>query len=137
MKFEEYNSKCNEIVEELMAIVDGKFAVCDTDDREDYGLGEMIPWEELNGIDYSYGEFLTATLYEYFDRDIYNIDYVCDSNKEYKACRVMIACGGPNIYIDTWEEKVLLYWGCECGESDLPRYVVDEIDEIFEQYWNI
>lgn len=70
----------------------------------------------------------------YFDDDIYNLDYVVRVKCGLMGVRIMIACGGPNIWIDTFEEKVVGYWGSTKCESSLPRYVCDDIDDIFLEY---
>lgn len=39
------------------------------------------------------------SLYDYFD-DVYDIEYRIDGEGNYKSVSLMIACGGPNIYVD-------------------------------------
>lgn len=51
-----------------------------------------------------------ATIDDYFS-DFYDVDFVVGRDKKYKACRVLVAFGGPNIYIDTWKQEVRLEWG--------------------------
>lgn len=46
----------------------------------------------------------------YFD-DTYNIDYVWRLGYGLIGVRVMVACGGPNIWVDTFEKTVHGYWG--------------------------
>lgn len=53
---------------------------------------------------------------DYFS-EIYNINYILDSDKKYIACRVMVACGGPNIYINTYDKEVELYWRFSCSKT--------------------
>lgn len=74
-------------------------------------------------------------LYDYF-ADCLDIEYRCNSSKEYRSVSVMVTCGGPNIYIDTDEKAVLLYWW-----SDRARYYISDdaaraIDDWAEEYWN-
>ena len=49
----------------------------------------------------------------------------------------MVACGGPNIYIDTASALVKLYWWTEYAEYPLSYSARDAIDEWAEEYWNI
>jgi hypothetical protein len=79
-------------------------------------------------------EIEPASAWDYFD-EYYNLDYVIDCNLEYTACRVMVACGGPNIYINTWDKCVELYWWTESGKAYLPGYVCDYIDEYFSEIY--
>ena len=87
--------------------------------------GEQIAFEDLE----------VATIGDYFD-DFYDVDYVVGSDKKYKACRVLVAYGGPNIYIDTWEQKVQLEWWGEHAEAHIPDNLCEQIDEFFEMLYN-
>lgn len=46
----------------------------------------------------------------YFE-DTYNIDYIWRLGCGLMGVRVMVACGGPNIWVDTYEKTVHGYWG--------------------------
>ena len=87
--------------------------------------GEKIPEDEIE----------VATIGDYFD-DYYDIDYIIDSQKRYKACRVLVAFGGPNIYIDTWDRQVQLYWWSNTATADIPCELCAAIDEFFEAIYN-
>ena len=58
-------------------------------------------------------------VYSIFDiYEIFNINYVINSNflkdkcrDNFMGCELMVACGGPNVWIDTNDMKVKLYWG--------------------------
>ena len=81
------------------------------------------------------GDIEIATIGDYFD-DFYDIDYVIGSDKHYKACRVLVAFGGPNIYINTWDEQVQLEWWSEKAIADIPKDLCMVIDEFFEEIYN-
>ena len=83
--------------------------------------GEKIPQDELE----------VATIGDYFD-DFYDIDYIVDSNKKYKACRVLVAFGGPNICIDTWMQRVMLSWWGEYAKAYIPDDLCEQIDDFFK-----
>ena len=87
--------------------------------------GEKIPQDELE----------IATIDDYFD-DFYDVDYVVGSDKKYKACRVLVAYGGPNIYIDTWDGQVQLEWWGEHAEAHIPNDLCEQIDEFFEMLFD-
>ena len=76
------------------------------------------------------GEIEVATIGDYFS-DFYDIDYIIGSNKKYKACRVLVAFGGPNIYIDTWRQEVQLEWWGDTATAGIPEELRAEIDEFF------
>ena len=69
--------------------------------------------------------------------DILDIEYRCGSDKEYRSCKIMVACGGPNIYIDTAAALVKLYWWTDYAEYPISYNTRDAIDEWAEEYWNI
>ena len=77
------------------------------------------------------GDLEVATIGDYFS-DFYDVDYIVDRNKHYKACRVLVAFGGPNIYIDTWEKQVQLFWWSNTATADIPHELCEQIDEFFE-----
>ena len=80
------------------------------------------------------GDLEIATIGDYFN-DFYDVDYVVGSDKKYKACRVLVAFGGPNIYIDTWDGQVQLEWWGEHAEAHIPNDLCEQIDEFFEMLY--
>ena len=80
------------------------------------------------------GDIEPASLFDYFN-DYLDVDYIIDSHKEYKACRVMVTCGGPNIYINTWSREVQLFWWTERATAVIPANICDEIDSIFQEFY--
>ena len=77
------------------------------------------------------GDLEVATIGDYFD-DFLDVDYIIGSDKRYKACRVLVAFGGPNIYIDTWEGQVQLEWWGKHAEAYIPDDLCEQIDDFFE-----
>ena len=74
------------------------------------------------------------SLYDYFD-DVYDIEYRIDGEGNYKSVSLMIACGGPNIYVDTNDAYVKLYWGSTYVDAPISYDISDEIDDIFEKMY--
>lgn len=65
-------------------------------------------------------------------RDALDIEYVKDSGGNYRGAIVLVAFGGPNIWIDTrWKEVRGAWWGDSCTVS----YNRDELglDEALEE----
>ena len=81
------------------------------------------------------GDIEIADIGDYFD-DFYDVDYVIGNDKHYKACRVLVAFGGPNIYIDTWEKEVQLFWWSDTAIADIPDELCAAIDDFFETIYN-
>ena len=70
----------------------------------------------------------------YFDDDIYNLDYVWRRGYGLIGMRIMVACGGPNIWIDTMEGAVCGYWGTDVYKAYLTTACVDAINDYFAEY---
>jgi hypothetical protein len=65
-----------------------------------------------------------VSAYDYL-QDALDIEYVIGSNKQYLGARVLVAFGGPNIWINTRTKQVEGYWW---GESAIVSYNTDEMD---------
>lgn len=87
---------------------------CGEENRED-------AWEQLS-------------LYDYFS-DCLDIEYRCGSDREYRSAQIMVACGGPNIYIDTAEKAVLLYWWTDRARYYLSSDACEAVDDWAREYW--
>lgn len=88
--------------------------------------GEIVEYYDLEQLN----------LYDYFENDIYDIEYRVGSDREYRSARVMVACGGPNIYIDTKTKDVELYWWNESARYPIAYDTIDELDNFFEELFN-
>lgn len=133
---EENWEHCKNIADELEELVNGDFVnvdgeaveVQEDEDGNDYVI---VDGEKVDADDYD-----TYTLYDYFN-DVFDIRYTVDSDLDYSGVRVMVACGGPNIYIDTVQRKVMLYWWTDYAEYDLASEVVEEIDAVFSEFYEM
>lgn len=124
---------CRRIAEELEAYADGRVYRCPE-------CGACITDENLfcdcgAQVDLISGEWEQLSLYDYFS-DCLDIEYRCGSDKEYRSVSIMVACGGPNIYIDTAEKAVLLYWWTDRARHYLSSDAVDAVNDWAEEYWN-
>lgn len=135
-----HDQHCKAIADKLEAIASGGLYKCPE-------CGEWIEWNDNQyndesacytcsecGATFEESELETVSFYDYFENAL-DIDYITNSKKEYKACRIMVACGGPNIYINTWERKVELYWWTESGSFYLSSDACNAIDECMEEYF--
>ena len=43
----------------------------------------------------------------------YDIRYYVDSRKRYLGAEIMVAGGGPTVWVDTWDNEVKGYWGSD------------------------
>ena len=44
---------------------------------------------------------------------VYNIEWITHQDKSYKAARLLVAGGGPNIWVNLQTGTVDGYWGCD------------------------
>ena len=45
--------------------------------------------------------------------DVYDVEWITYQDHSYKAARLMVAGGGPNIWVNTQDGTVDGYWGCD------------------------
>lgn len=129
MKKIEHNEHCKQIAETLKKYVDGTITrcpMCGTEFQD--GTSECTECGEETEI---------QSIYDFFT-DIYNTKFRVSSKDadEVESVSFMVAYGGPNIYIDTAERKVLLYWWTESGEAWLDDDVVEAVNEFANELWN-
>ena len=85
-----------------------------------------------NGLTNEEGEPVHG--FDYLE-DVLDIQYIVTSEKQYIGARVLVAFGGPNIWINTQTKTIEGYWW---DESAFASYYNDEIglDEALEEIWN-
>lgn len=134
---DENSATCECIAYECEMYADGEYSRCPECGEQLYMCRDEIGDKykcptcgAVNDVD----DYEQCSLYDYF-ADMLDIDWIIDSNKEYKACRIMMACGGPNIYINTWDKQVELYWWTESAKYPLSYQAVESINEWAEEYW--
>lgn len=80
-------------------------------------------------------EYNVVSLYDYIS-DNYGIDITMDLNdyvrgsRELRGANIMIAFGGPNIYINTISCAVRCYWGCGSYEEPISEEAAERIDNV-------
>ena len=76
------------------------------------------------------------TLYDYFS-DCFDIEYRVSGRDadDLRSVRIMVACGGPNIYIDTETKNVELYWWGDRASYPIAYDVIDEIEAWASELW--
>ena len=80
------------------------------------------------------GDVEPASLFDYFN-DFLDIDYVVDREKQFKGARIMVTCGGPNIFIDSYRGIVELFWWTEHATAEIPANICDEINEVLREFY--
>jgi hypothetical protein len=82
-----------------------------------------------NGVD-SDGEEMSA--YDYLE-DSLDIEYICNSQRECIGARILVAFGGPNIWVDTRNNIVKGAWWDEHASQEFEDNIGlnDAIIELF------
>lgn len=91
---------------------------------------ESIAKDLENLIDADYEEMM-----EYFE-GAYDVKYTINSDHSYYAVRIMVAGGGPNIFINTWERRVEGYWWFDSADARFSREACEVIDDFFKELYN-
>lgn len=141
----ENREHCKRIAEELEEYADGNVYRCPECGREH-------TWDQIEASEHEdecgwavytcpdCGEEIREdaweqlSLYDYFS-DCLDIEYRCGSDREYRSAQIMVACGGPNIYIDTAEKAVLLYWWTDRARYYLSSDACEAVDDWAREYW--
>ena len=147
---EENYNYCKRVAKELEAYASGDYCRCNT-------CGEIFKEEEItekeatitatNDQEYTTEEkicpecdaYLNSvdplSLYDYFE-DFLDVEYIIDSRGNYIGSKIYITLGGPTVWIDTPTSEVKLHWASERASYPIDFDVRDQIDEIFEEFYN-
>ena len=65
---------------------------------------------------------------------VYSIEWICHQDKTYKSARLMVAGGGPNIWVNLQTNKVEGYWwGDYCAHNFVDNIGLDQyLEEIYD-----
>ena len=153
---EEHNKHCKDIAKNITDYADGIVYKCPfcgdefednrkLNDEQEYiadsdhdESGAMrCPWcgEWVQFDDYTEDNYAeVCSLFDYFS-DAYDFRVTrsgLSKDGDILGVEILIAFGGPNIWVDTLDQKVKLFWWGDRGEWDIPGYVCEQIDEEIE-----
>lgn len=139
--------QCKAIAENLEKVASGDYFLHNGKlfpiDTEDFGEVDDCKYDDENevyimpdGEELREGDIYPVDIVEYLGDGVYDIEYTIGSDKEYRGVRLMIACGGPNIYINTKSGDVELYWWSESARYPMSSDVVNMIDSIYEEMFS-
>ena len=66
-----------------------------------------------NGYETEHDEDDEGTLATRFMEGVYDIEWITHRDKSYKAARLLVAGGGPNIWVNLQDMNVEGYWGSD------------------------
>ena len=61
--------------------------------------------------------------------EAYSLQYTINGDGTYLGVQVMLAGGGPNVWLDTYQEEICGYWG-----SDKYTRIISDFEYI-DEYW--
>ena len=133
-----------EIADNLEKVASGDYFMYDGDlypiDTDDFSEVKGCRYDEENdmyimadGEELCESDVYPASWFDWLGDNEYDIEYTIGGNKEYRGVRIMIACGGPNIYINTNSGDVELYWWNESARYPMASDVVNMIDSTYEE----
>ena len=102
--------------------------------KEDTLCGEYTYYIMPDGEEILEDDVEPASLFDYFN-DFLDIGYVVDREKQFKGARIMVTCGGPNIFIDSYRGIVELFWWTEHATAEIPANICDEINEVLREFY--
>lgn len=76
------------------------------------------------------------TLYDYICESL-DIKFISNPSHELLGGILAVALGGPNVYVDTYEKQIKGFWGNDNFYLPLDNDVVDELNFILEELFNI
>lgn len=69
--------------------------------------------------------------------DALDFEYTIDSQRQYKAAKIWVTLGGPNVWVDTWARAVCLAWGNDRAEYPISYDTADELDNVMAEIWDM
>lgn len=137
----ENREHCKAIAERLEAIANNEYYRCPE-------CGEWIKYENVQyndenatytcqecGATFDECDLEAVSFYDYFTDNILDAEFRIGSDREYRSIRIMVAYGGPNIFIDTQAGAVQLFWWTDRAEYPIDRDTVNAIDEWAEEWY--
>ena len=83
--------------------------------------------DDLEGVD---GEF---NAYDYLE-SVYDVNWILNSDRSLRGAELLVAFGGPNIYVNTVTQTVKGYWG---GESATATFLDSvDLDDAINTWFN-
>jgi predicted RNA-binding Zn-ribbon protein involved in translation (DUF1610 family) len=136
---DENRSHCKHIAQELDAYVNDEVKrcpECGEIHRRDWGqVGDLFKCPNCGEVT-SLDDWEWLSIWDFLS-DVFDVEYRCGSDREYRSVRVMVACGGPNIYLNSATKDVELYWWNERSRYPMSYEAAEALDQWAEDCWNM
>lgn len=137
----ENREHCKRIADDLEAVAEGRVYKC-PECGELVGIENLVYDEDAQtytctqcGKTFDECDLEPVGMLDYF-ADVLDIEYRIGSDRDFRSVRLLVAYGGPNIYVDTWSQQVELYWWTDRASFPLSSEVCDQINAAFEELFN-
>jgi hypothetical protein len=70
---------------------------------------------------------------EFGHYEAYSVRYIIDGSGEYLGAKLMLAGGGPTVWLDTFEGEIQGFWGSD--RCSFPIYDYEYIDDYWEDMY--
>lgn len=102
--------------------------------------GEMVSEVEMVSLvesgEHEEDDFEQVSIYDYLSDVLDATYYTTGRNGEYKGVRLLLAYGGPNVYLDTYSRTLELYWWNESATVDLLPDEAEEVDAMWSELYD-
>lgn len=136
---DENRAHCKHIAQELDAYVNDEVKrcpECGEIHRRDWGqVGDLFKCPNCGEVT-SVDDWEWLSIWDFLS-DVFDVEYRCGSDRELRSVRVMVACGGPNIYLDSASKDVELYWWNERARYPMSYEAAEALDQWGEDCWNM
>lgn len=95
--------------------------------------GEMVSLIEAG--EHEEDDFEQVSIYDYLSDVLDATYYTTGRDGDYKGVRLLLAYGGPNVYLDTYFRTLELYWWNESATIDLMPDEVAEVDLMWSELY--
>lgn len=133
---DENRAHCKHIAHDLEAYAEGhvyRCPDCGEEIRMPDSVGDKYRCPHCHNVA-DVEDYEQLSVYDFLS-DVYDVEYRIGSDGEYRSVKIMVACGGPNIYIDTAEAAVKLYWWSDRAEYHISHEARNAVDEWAEELW--
>ena len=135
---------CKVIAENLEQVASGDYFMYDGElfpiDTDDFSEVKGCRYDEENdmyimadGEEFCERDVYPVDILEWLGDSVYDVEYTVGSKRDYRGVMLMIACGGPDIYLNTRTGDVELYWWNESARYPMSSDVVNMIDSMYEE----
>lgn len=137
-RLDENTARCKHIADELDEYVNGNVRRCpecgEEISRGDWDY-ECFKCPECGAVS-DPGDWEQLSVWDFLS-DCYDVEFrVTGKNaNDLRSVKIMVAYGGPNIYLDTASGCVDLYWWTERASWHMSMDGIDALNDWAEEYW--